>query len=333
MMRKGWEKPVCDICQSREFLVSWMEGITTWEHKGKFNFVKCENCGLVFQSPRIPFEKVVKFYPSESYWGRDVTKKRKTKELNKEREWAYGFVYKEVFSRINKGAILDIGSGLGLFLSKFKDKGWEVLGTDISSDVAGFSQKVFGVKVLLGDVVDMDLPKKHFDIVSMNSVLEHVYSPRKTLKKAAEVLKENGLLVLVLPNVKGFGQYIFKRGWIQLQPGRHLYLFSPETLKNLLKDTGFEVDKISHAYWAQNYYSLFQSFRFNFSPKFKKKEQGGLASGSLKEAKKPSPFSIKKEFWKLLAKILAVIIAAIEPIVGRGEIMTVYAKKSQKRKY
>lgn len=331
-MDKGREKPACDICQSKKFLSPWMEGITTWEHKGKFNFVKCKRCGLVFQSPRIPFEKAVKFYPSESYWGRDVTKTRKTKELNKEREWAYGFLYREIFSRKNKGTILDIGSGLGLFLSKFKDKGWEVLGTDISSDVAKFSQKVFGVKVLLGEVVDMELPKKYFDIVSMNSVLEHVYSPRKTLKKAADVLKEDGLLVLVLPNVEGIGRYIFKREWIQLQPGRHLYLFSPETLKKLLKDTGFEVDRISHAYWNHNYYSLFQSFRLKLSPKFKKREQGGLASGSLKKAQKSSPFSFKKEIGKLLGKFITVVIVAVEPIIGRGEIMTVYAKKSQKRK-
>lgn len=327
-MKKGWKKPDCDICRSDKYLSFLWRDVTTWEHPGKFNFVKCRRCGLVFQSPRAPFEQAVNYYPLESYWGRDIRKVRKTKGWLKERAYMFDFLYKGIFSRKKRGAILDIGSGLGLFLSKFKEKGWEVLGTDISQDVAKYSKKAFGVKVLVGDVVKLDLPKKHFDVVTMNGVFEHVYTPRKTLTKIRQLLKDEGILVIVVPNIESLGSLIYGKGWYHLQPGRHIYQFSPKTLSQLLEETSFSIEKISHSYWAHNYYSLFENFRFRVSPRFKKATTGGLVEGNVKDLAKSSKFSLIKEFGKIVGRTLAFIGSVIEPIIGRGEVITVYAKKT-----
>ena len=161
-MKKGWEKPRCDICQTDKYLKVLYKGLTTWEHRGKFTFVKCRQCGFVFQSPRAAFKEAVGYYPPEFYWGRDVTKLKRNKDWKIERENAYAFLYKGIFEKKKKGSILDIGSGLGLFLSKFKDLGWEVWGTDISPDIGKYSKKIFGIDVLIGDIVKLKIPKNHF---------------------------------------------------------------------------------------------------------------------------------------------------------------------------
>lgn len=331
-MKKTWEKPDCPICNTDNHLSPLWQDVTTWEYSGKFTVFECKKCGLAFQSPRAPFKHAISYYPSKGYWGRDVRRLKKTRGWKKERVNSYNFLYKGILKRKSAGAILDIGSGLGLFLSKFKELGWEVLGTDISKDVAKYSQKVFNVKVLTGDIVKLKLPTKHFDVITMNNVLEHIYTPRKTLQKIHKLLKNNGILVIAVPNLEGLGRCLFGRNWFQIQPGRHLYYFSPKTITRLLKETGFEVDEISHSYWVHNYYSLFQSIRYMLSPKFRKSPRGGLEKGRVDEAVKPSDFSLMMEMGKIATKSVAFTISIIELVIGRGEIMTVYAKKSKKNK-
>lgn len=325
---KKWEEPKCDICQTDKYLSVLWKSVTTWEHQGKFNFVKCKCCGLVFQSPRAPFNEAIAYYPSESYWGRDIRKMKKTKAWREERKRAFEFLYKGIFARKNKGSILDIGSGLGLFSSKFEEKGWDVLGTDISKDLVKYSKEVFRIRTLIGDVVKVNLPKKHFDVVTMNGVFEHIYTPHETLIKIRELLKDDGVLVIVVPNIESLGSLIHGKEWYHLQPGRHLYQFSPKTLARLLQKTGFAIDELSHSYWAHNYYSLFENFRFRLSPRFKKSPEGGLATGSIRELSKPSEISLIKEVGKLIGKIFALALTAVEPIIKKGEVITVYAKKT-----
>lgn len=323
----SWEKPNCTICKTKRHLKVLWSGVTTWEHPGRFTFVKCQNCGLVFQSPRAPFSEAVKYYPGEAYWGRDVTKYETNANLLKERVHAYSFLYKGIFKLKKKGAILDIGSGLGLFLSKFREKGWSVVGTDISSDVARYSKKLFGIKVLVGDVVKLPLPKAHFDLVTLNGVFEHIYDPSKTLKKIRQVLKPDGILVVTVPNIESLGYLIHRKEWYHLQPGRHIYHFSPKTIKRLFDKEGFTIMEISHSYYAHNYYSLFENIRYRFSPKFRRGKSGGLESGTINSVVMPSPKSWPMEFVKYFAKLLTQIGCFVEPLIKRGEVITIYAKK------
>ena len=245
-----------------------------------------------------------------------------------EREEAYGFLYRGIFKRKIKGAIIDIGSGYGRFLSEFKEKRWEVLGTDISKDVSKFSKSVFGIKVNIGDFATMKLPEKHFDVVSMNGVMEHIYNPSKTLRKIKKVLKDDGILVVVIPNIESLGYLIHQKDWYHLQPGRHIYQFSPKTITRLLIDNGFVVDELSHAYRAHNYFSLFENIKYRFSPKFRTKKEGGALLGDVDKVLIKSPFSIKNEMGKIIAGIYALVVSIIEPLISRGEVITVYARKS-----
>lgn len=326
-MNKGWESPACNLCGNTDLNV-WLSGVTTWEHKGKFSYYQCPNCQLVFQSPRPPFSQAIKYYPSSTYWGRNIKKLEPIPDLVNLRWKTYGQIYTWVQQKkLPAGKILDIGSGLGLFLSQFGEWGWDMLGVDISADVANYSRLTFGVKTKVGDVSSLRFSKNSFDLVSMISVLEHVYDPRKTLSTVHRLLKKSGYLIIFIPNVNGLGRYIFSKNWVHLQPARHLYLFSPDTVTQLLNKTGFEVEKIDHWSWEHNFYSIYQSLRMMHSKKLQAKSGGGIASGRLPDALVKSPFSLQLEIGKLLAWVVAAVLTPLGSILGRGEMMTVYAKK------
>lgn len=315
------EYPNCNLCGSKSFGVVWND-VTTWEHPGRFRVVRCNKCGLVFLNPRPTEEHIKRFYSKEGYWGRDLEKDTLPVNWKEERKWRYGPLYRGIFKRRKKGSILDIGAGTGMFLSKFKETGWQVQGTEFSMDVAQFAKRSFSIHLKVGDFLKLKFEPKRFDVVTITTVLEHVYKPKETLRKIHRILKPGGLLVVTVPNIDSIGAKIFRSEWYALDPPRHLYQFSVKTLEKMLNQAGFKIQDISHDYWAHNYYHLFESLRFILSPRFKKRKTGGLVH---KGGKKK--FSLVKEIGKILAKTFAFIVASLEPIVRRGEVIIVYARK------
>jgi SAM-dependent methyltransferase len=74
----------------------------------------------------------------------------------------------------------------------------------------------------------------------MKSVIEHVPNPRADLAAVRRLLKPDGYLYLLTPNIESLEARVYGRYWFALVPGDHLWFFSPYTLKYLLQTTGFE---------------------------------------------------------------------------------------------
>lgn len=323
MSDQFWEEVVCPICEKKDKLEIMYKDVETWEYPGEFQFLRCRRCNMIFQSPRVKFDKSLRYYKSKTYWGLDVTNQKSSWDWTKEREKHYGVMYRGILKRKKTGKILDVGCGLGLFLSKFSDLGWDVFGTEVSPDVAKFAKEKFGTKVFLGDLTKINF-KQRFDVIVFSSVFEHLYWPNQTLQKVKKLLKENGLLVITLPNIESLGHMLFQNDWHTLDPGRHIYQYSPGTISELLSKHGFGVEDINHNYFTHNYYGLFTSLRYKFSPKFKKARNKKDSN----HTRLGTESSLKMEVGKILANIFAYFGALIEGIINKGESMTVYAKKA-----
>lgn len=117
--------------------------------------------------------------------------------------------------------VLDYGSGWGLFskiISEKSDK-FDVTGIDLDSMSLKISQEVVGSTDNLHflDKKISDFDKKTFDYVVSMQVIEHVHNPGNYLKEVNRVLKDNGSLIITLPNV--------------IQPMNFLSLFIKSTKK------------------------------------------------------------------------------------------------------
>lgn len=324
-MNNKLEYPYCNFCGHSEYEVIW-EKVTTWISDGYYRIICCKNCKLVYVSPRPKNIYITKYYPAETYWGIDVINSESNDELKK-RNTYYGYLYRQILKRKKIGHILDLGAGMGLFLTKFKDLKWKIDGVELSKEACKYAQRAYGLNIVNGSFPEFKLPSENYDVITFNACLEHLYKPKEALVKAYHLLKKHGFVEITVPNFNSLGRLIFGKNWYALLPPTHLYHFTPKSIKAVLKEIGFKDVEIGYNYWAHNQYILFESIRLAFSPRFKGK---GLKSyAGAKFSQKEKKFLIQLEIGKILAKLSSYTLSILGSIVRRSEVMTIYAKKDE----
>lgn len=305
------ETTSCNWCGSDRYSV-FLDNLASIEFNEEFRLVKCKKCGLIYLNQRPTKKEIGRYYPP-GYW---------PENCNAENTSTY--LYKLVRSYISGGSVLDIGAGTGLLLNWFKKRGWKVDGVEISPVAGLVAKRKFKINLRIGDFLDVKLPENKFDLITLNHVLEHVYEPRQTINKVAKLVKKGGMVMISCPNIEGIGPYLFKNKWYAVDAPRHLYQFNYLTLSRMLERAGFKILKVDYSFYWDNFYALFESFRRAFSPRFDKK--GGNIYESNNSGAKTVQSPVKKA-GILVAKALSGIIAAVEPVAGRGEVITILAKK------
>lgn len=136
------------------------------------------------------------------------------------------------------GKLLEIGCGSGSMLHLMKQKGWQVRGLDFDPRAVENARSK-GLDVAQGELSAQRYPGGSFDAVVMSHVIEHVPDPRALLKECARVTRQGGMVVVITPNVIGNLSKKFKRNFLHLDPPRHLQLFTPKSLAELVRESGF----------------------------------------------------------------------------------------------
>lgn len=131
----------------------------------------------------------------------------------------------------DKGRLLDVGCGNGGFLNQMRSLGWEVAGVEPDGEAVSVACERYELDVFRGSLEVASFPDGHFDAITINHVIEHVPDPIGLLKECHRVLKPEGKLVVVTPNVNSLGFRQFGEYWRGLEVPRHFHLFSPQTLR------------------------------------------------------------------------------------------------------
>lgn len=217
------DKITCPVCESGE------DKLSIAEKTGVHTVYLCNNCSLKFAYPMTGFlqEDYESSYDKETYF--------------------YIWEFREALRFIPKvkKRILDIGCGMGLFLSKLKEYGHEVSGIDINRKVVD-AAKACGVDKIYAmdlDVFSKSYPDIKFDVVTFFNLLEHLDSLNGFLQGVRNVLKPDGLIVFCVPNQKRFIRRFTKKRLFDLPP-HHLTFWSENSIKYLLENNGFEGARI-----------------------------------------------------------------------------------------
>jgi len=133
--------------------------------------------------------------------------------------------------------LLDIGCGSGKSLERMRRLGWEVMGTEVDPAAAATARSR-GLEVMVGDVLDLELPLAYFDAITVEHVLEHALDPMALVARLRLLIRPGGRLVVMTPNVKSLGHRLFGADWFWLDPPRHITLFSQRSIEQLLRDAG-----------------------------------------------------------------------------------------------
>lgn len=138
----------------------------------------------------------------------------------------------------NPGSVLEVGSGSGERLRRLAAMGWTAEGQEVDPASLGIAQSS-GLNIHFGSIHDDYFSDRSFDRVVSNHVLEHVHDPAAFLKRCRQLLNDSGKIVFTTPNIRSFGHRLFGRNWLHLDPPRHLQIFSPNALHQLLLDCGY----------------------------------------------------------------------------------------------
>jgi len=136
------------------------------------------------------------------------------------------------------GALLDLGCSSGSFLQSVRGTGWDLYGIEMSAKSAKRAEAETGAKVFVGDILGAQFPAESFDVITCFDVLEHLYDPRRVIAKVAEWLKPKGIFYVLVPNVDSAEGRVFGSYWHGLELPRHLFHYSPASLKFLAESAG-----------------------------------------------------------------------------------------------
>ena len=136
------------------------------------------------------------------------------------------------------GTLLDLGCSSGAFLECMKGQSWQLCGVEISADAAERARAKTGAEVFAGDVTSAPFRPNTFDAITCFDVLEHMHHPREVLVRVREWLKPGGVFYTFLPNIESAEARIFQSYWQGLELPRHLYHFSPSSLRKLAESVG-----------------------------------------------------------------------------------------------
>jgi len=215
------------------------------DRKGGFKIIECRPCGFRHTIP-LPSDKKLRQLYGESFYTHE--KPAYFRDVEEDKEWWFA-TYHNYYSLLEKYAhgrkLLEVGSGPGLFLKCGKARGWDVLGIEPSLAAIKRSRR-YGVKVRQGffdskTVADLG----RFDVIYMQTVLEHVPDPEAILKLARSKLKRGGLIMVVSPNDYNPLQEILRSGlrfkpwWVA--PPQHLNYFNFKSMGVLLKKLRFKI--------------------------------------------------------------------------------------------
>lgn len=272
------EVRICPLCASgRAKLLFWnfdrLHGLP-----GKFGIVECETCKLVRLSPRPLKEFLGFYYPEGDYYSHTMLPTFSDKNCESVKEQIRNSVlfrlgypgdgirksvkfFSPLFARlflnqatygagkkfpqfVSNGRALDIGCGSGVFLATLKRHGWSVQGVEISAISAKRAKEALDIDVFVGNLKGAKFESNEFDFISMNHSLEHITDLDETLEEIRRVLSPDGILYIEVPNVESLSRKLSKEFWLHWDSPRHLFAFSPATLKLLLEKHKFSVARL-----------------------------------------------------------------------------------------
>jgi len=170
------------------------------------------------------------------------------------REVSHGYIYEPVTKLLAgfppKTKVVDLGCGNGTFLSRFRDRGWELYGSDFSSTGIAVAQKQFpDIRFSLANAESLSgellAQLGQFDVVLSTEVIEHVYNPRGFLRTCRSLLKPGGTLVLTTPYhgyLKNLALALtgkMDQHFTVLWDHGHVKFWSHKTMRQILTEIGF----------------------------------------------------------------------------------------------
>jgi len=192
---------------------------------------------------------------------------------------------------LHRGRLLDLGSGTGAFVREMMQHGWVVTGLEPDPGAREVARQTFHCELKNTDEL-FKLESHSFDAITLWHVLEHVHDLQKNVQQLKNLLKENGRLMVAVPNYSSFDASVYKQYWAAYDVPRHLYHFSPPSMKVLVENNGMRIIGYKPMWFDSYYVSLLSSKYKNGKPNWLSAYWNGSVSNLLAMVNKKKCSSI-----------------------------------------
>lgn len=223
-------------------------------------------------------------------------------ESDRERAWLRDGLYADVLAMLEHHApgkrVLDVGAGIGEFVSAADDAGFEASGIEPSEEAAATARDR-GLDVATTDLAGLTGSGGAFDAVVLINVLEHVPDAALTLRQVGTLLADGGVCFVQVPNDFNRLQLAAQEklglpSWWVAVPD-HVNYFSFESLPRLASKLGFETVEISTDFPMEVF--LLMGMDYVSDP-----SQGSVCHGYRMEFDLSVPADTRRDLYRSLAE-------------------------------
>ena len=217
--------------------------------------LECAGCGLCFIWPDPGGGSLEQIY-DKNYYDRWSLDDLGPKGLSRMKQATFDYLFDIVAKYGKRGKLLDIGCAFGDLLNAAARRGWMCHGIEISSYAAGEAGKKLGPEnIREGDFLKSAYPPETFNAVTMVDMAEHIYETRALFQKCHDILKENGLLIIVTPDINSLSRKAMGQSWPHFNR-EHIVYFSGNSIARILSANGFELLEAASFKKALNLYYI-----------------------------------------------------------------------------
>lgn len=261
----------CPVCRAENI----QNVLTCQDHtvsKTNFEIWECSNCSVRFTQYAPAQDSIGPFYQSDTYISHTDTEKGLVNKLykiarNNTLKWKIQLV-KTVTGKIKTpGSLLDIGAGTGAFLQMANKASWTARGLEPDERARKICFKNYKLQLDSPEKL-FEFPDEAFDAVTMWHVLEHVHQLHEYIQQIKRVLVRGGVALIALPNFTSLDATHYAANWAAYDVPRHLYHFSPESMKTLVTFHEMKMEAVKPMWLDAFYISMlseqYKSGKTNF---------------------------------------------------------------------
>ena len=215
-----------------------------------YRMVRCRQCALLRSNPILPTEALSALYQASKFtYGTEARFATGT----------YARYLDRALPRVReRGALLEIGCGNGLFLAAARERGFRSLcGVDPSRESVAAAPPDIRATIQVGLYGPDSFAPAQLDVVCAFQVLDHAPDPAELLRAAYVHLKPGGIALFINHDAGAASARLLGRR-SPIVDVEHTALYDKKTMRRFFEQTGFVVHEVFSvantypaAYWAK----------------------------------------------------------------------------------
>jgi len=207
-----------------------------------FRYWRCPTCGLVSTYPVPDNAAIEEHYAAKFTAGNYALRRRFEEEYQTVDRQYLSLLQRQV--HVSRPSVLDVGCFTGAFLQLLAQTGWDVYGLELQTEAVEVARRRLPGRIFQADLHGDRFPQRKFDVVSLLGVIEHVTEPVRMLSRCADLLGDDGTLILQTPDAGSLMAHAMGRYWPPYAPVEHIHLFSRRALREAAAQAGLRVVRI-----------------------------------------------------------------------------------------